>query len=395
MSQSLSWRWIAVSVFALSSTLNFLDRQILSALAPQLREEFGMSMAEYGLVISAFSLSYFIASPLAGLFIDRVGLKAGASLAVAAWSLAGIATGLTSTLRGLVACRAALGVAEAGGIPGAGKSYALYLKPEERAIGAGLGQAGLSIGVILAPVLAESLSGRYGWRAAFIVVGALGFLWIPLWVLVAMRAPKVGEAPGIVSTPRGEMLRDRRYWALLAANVLLMSVYTLWMNWTTQFLVSTYGLTQADTNYSFAWVPPVFAAAGGLFGGWLTMRWSRGRDVIQARLGVILVGCLLLLPIAALPWTPSPALATAVISISYFFCLVASVNIYSLPLDLFGPARAAFAVSGLTAVYGLLQFGMSPLIGWVADRQGFGPVCLGVAPLPLAAYGILRWALKR
>ncbi|MCL4795482.1 MAG: MFS transporter [Bryobacteraceae bacterium] len=395
MTHSLSWRWIAVSVFAISSTLNFLDRQILSALAPQLREEFGMTMAEYGLVISAFSLSYFIASPLAGLFIDRVGLRAGASVAVAAWSLAGIATGFTSTLRGLVACRAALGVAEAGGIPGAGKSYALYLKPEERAIGAGLGQAGLSLGVILAPLLAEYLSGRYGWRAAFVVVGAAGFLWIPLWLAVARKAPKIGEAPGIVSMPRGEMLRDRRYWALLAANVLLMSVYTLWMNWTTQFLVSTYGLTQADTNYGFAWVPPVFAAAGGLFGGWLTMRWSRGRDVVAVRLRVILLGSVLLLPIAALPWAPSPAAATAVISVSYFFCLVGSVNIYSLPLDLFGPARAAFAVSGLTAVYGLLQFGLSPVIGWVADHHGFGPVCLAVALLPLGGYGILRWALHR
>lgn len=395
MMNSLSWRWIAVCVFAISSTLNFLDRQILSALAPQLRAEFGMSMAEYGLVISAFSLSYFIASPLAGLFIDRVGLKLGASVAVAAWSLAGIATGFTSTLRGLVACRAALGIAEAGGIPGAGKSYALYLKPDERAIGAGLGQVGLSLGVILAPVLAEYLSGLYGWRAAFVVVGALGFLWIPLWIVVARKAPAVGVAPGIVSTPRGEMLRDRRYWALLAGNVLLMSVYTLWMNWTTQFLVSTYGLTQADTNYSFAWVPPVFAAAGGLFGGWLTMRWSRGGDVVRVRLRVILLGSLLLLPVALLPWTPSPALATGVISISYFFCLVASVNIYSLPLDLFGPARAAFAVSGLTAAYGLLQFGLSPAIGWVADHHGFAPVCLGVALLPLCAYGVLRWALNR
>lgn len=395
MPGSLSWRWIAVSVFAISSTLNFLDRQILSALAPQLREEFGMTMAEYGLVISAFSLSYFIASPLAGLFIDRVGLRAGASVAVAAWSLAGIATGFTSTLRGLIACRAALGVAEAGGIPGAGKSYALYLKPEERAIGAGLGQAGLSLGVILAPLLAEYLSGRYGWRAAFVAVGAAGFLWIPLWLAVARKAPKIGEASGIVSVPRGEMLRDHRYWALLAANVLLMSVYTLWMNWTTQFLVSTYGLTQADTNYGFAWVPPVFAAAGGLFGGWLTMRWSRGRDVVAVRLRVILLGSVLLLPIAALPWAPSPAAATAVISVSYFFCLVGSVNIYSLPLDLFGPARAAFAVSGLTAVYGLLQFGLSPVIGWVADHHGFGPVCLAVALLPLGGYGILRWALHR
>lgn len=395
MPLSLSWRWIAVSVFAISSTLNFLDRQILSALAPQLREEFGMTMAEYGLVISAFSLSYFIASPLAGLFIDRVGLRTGASVAVAAWSLAGIATGFTSTLRGLVACRAALGMAEAGGIPGAGKSYALYLKPEERAIGAGLGQAGLSVGVVLAPVIAEFLSGRYGWRMAFVVVGAMGFIWIPVWLMVARRAPAIGETAGIPSAPRGEMLRDRRYWALLAANILLMAVYTLWMNWTTQFLVSTYGLTQADTNYSFAWVPPVFAAAGGLFGGWLTMRWSRNRPVLRARLQVILVGCLLLLPVSLLPWAPSPAVATAVISISYFFCLVASVNIYSLPLDLFGPARAAFAVSGLTAVYGLLQFGLSPLIGWVADHHGFGPVCLGVALLPLGSWVILRWALNR
>lgn len=395
MKQSLSWRWIAVSVFAISSTLNFLDRQILSALAPQLRAEFGMTMAEYGLVISAFSLSYFIASPLAGLLIDRIGLRAGASAAVAAWSLAGVATGFTSTLRGLVFCRAALGVAEAGGIPGAGKSYAMYLKPEERAIGAGLGQAGLSLGVVLAPVLAEFLSGRFGWRAAFVAVGALGFVWIPLWLWVSRRAPVLNEPASSASTPRGEMLRDRRYWALLAANVLLMSVYTLWMNWTTQFLVTTYGLSQSDTNYSFAWVPPVFAAAGGLFGGWLTMRRARAHAVLQARLDVILLGCLLLLPIALLPWAPSPAVATAVISVSYFFCLVASVNIYSLPLDLFGPARAAFAVSGLTAVYGLLQFGLSPIIGWVADHHGFGPVCLGVALLPMGSWLVLRWALRR
>jgi len=144
-------RWVAVGVFAASNALNFLDRQILAALAPQLMSECGMTASGYGDVILVFSLTYAIMAPLAGLFIDKVGLKIGSAAAVAFWSLAAMATGFVSSLKGLLLCRAALGVGEAGGIPATGKASAVYLMPRERALGSATYQMGLPVGALAAP----------------------------------------------------------------------------------------------------------------------------------------------------------------------------------------------------------------------------------------------------
>lgn len=389
-------RWLAIAIFALANALNFMDRQILAALAPQLKQEFHITNAGYGDVLFAFSICYALAAPLAGLLIDRVGLTAGSSLAVGIWSLAGMATGWTTSLGGLIGCRAALGVGEAGGIPATGKASAVYLPPRERALGSAVFQIGLTIGAIASPLLAESISRAYGWRSAFVFIGALGFVWIPLWWFVSRRVPREGEPASAVSTPVREILRDRRYWALLAANILLMSVYSLWVNWTTVFLVDVHHMPQQQANYHLAWIPPVFATAGGLFGGWLTLRWSKGQhDVTPARLRVILIGSVLLLAGALVPWMPTPQLATAVICLSFFACVASSVNIYALPLDLFGVRSAGFAVSGLTSVYGLLQGVFSSAVGRVVDRYGFTPVCLTVALLPMASWFVLHLALRR
>jgi MFS transporter, ACS family, hexuronate transporter len=396
MTGRLPWRWIAVSVFALSNSLNFLDRQILAALAPTLMHEFRMNASQYGDVILVFSLTYALAAPFAGLLIDRLGLNRGSSLAVGVWSLAGISTGLTSSLAGLTACRAALGLGEAGGLPGTGKSSALYLLPRERAFGSAISQVGLTIGGVAAPLVAQFFALRYGWRSAFVFAGAIGFLWIPLWLLVSRRAPKLGEERSAPSVPVRDVIRDPRFWALLAANFLLMSVYSLWVNWTTVFLVRQHGLSQQDANYSFAWIPPVFATAGGFLGGWLTFRWSAGhKDVTGARMKVILLGALILLSGLAIPFLPTAGLATAAICLSFCACVAASVNIYSMPLDFFGPARAAFAVSALTSVYGLLQGAFSALVGRVVDGYGFAPVCVLAALLPMGSWGILWLVLRR
>lgn len=388
-------RWLAIAIFALANALNFMDRQILAALAPQLKQEFHITNAGYGDVLFAFSICYALAAPLAGLLIDRIGLTSGASIAVGVWSLAAMATGWTSSLGGLIACRAALGVGEAGGIPATGKASAVYLPPRERALGSAVFQIGLTVGAIASPLLAESISRAYGWRSAFVFIGALGFLWIPLWWVVSRRVPRDGEAASAPSKPAMEILRDRRYWALLAANMLLMSVYSLWVNWTTVFLVEVHHMPQQQANYHLAWIPPVFATAGGLFGGWLTLRWSRGQsDVTPARLRVILMGSALLLAGALVPLMPTPELATVFICLSFFACVASSVNIYALPLDLFGVRSAGFAVSGLTSVYGLLQGVFSSTVGRVVDRYGFTPVCFAVALLPMASWLILRLALR-
>ncbi len=384
-------RWVAMGVFTVSAALNYLDRQLLPALAPEVREEFGLTNADYGLLLSAFSLAYAASAPPAGLFIDRVGLSRGITAAVGLWSLAAIGTGLAGTFAGLLWMRAGLGIAQAGGVPASGKAAALYLPPEERALGTAATQIGLSAGAISAPLAASWLAAVWGWRWAFITAGALGFVWIPVWLVVARKAP-AGAGGEAAPPPVSGMLADRRLWGLIAATVLYMTLYSLWSNWTTVYLVEGRGLTQEEANRTLAWIPPVFANLGGLAGGWLALRWMRGgAPAVATRLRVCGWSAWALLLTAAVPYVPGAGLATALICLSFFSVTAMSVNVYAMPLDIFGARRAAFAVSALTSAYGVMQTVVSPGIGALVDRWGFGPVCGAGALLPLLAVGVLRW----
>ncbi|HSK10630.1 MAG TPA: MFS transporter [Vicinamibacterales bacterium] len=385
-------RWLLVGVLVLSTALSFLDRQVLAALAPLLKQEFQLSNEGYGYVVSAFSLAYAVCAIPAGIAIDRIGLTRGITAVVALWSMAAMATGFTGGLAGLVACRAWLGAAEAGGIPATGKGFAQYLQPRERAVGTALNQVGITLGMVAAPLSAGWLAAAYGWRAAFVATGAAGFIWIPLWLLVVRRvpAPRDQDQDGPARLDARGPGRDWRLYALAAANILMMTVYSLWMNWTTVFLVSTHGLTQAQANQRLAWIPPLFASLGGLAGGWLSMWYAtRGGSLYGARLKASAISALFLTSTAAVPLAPGAGLATALISLSFFMAVAMSANIYAMPLDLFGARRAAFAVSVLTASYGLMQAVVSPLFGRLIDQVGFGPVCGLTGLLPLAALGVL------
>lgn len=379
-----------IGVFVLSSSLNYLDRQILAALAPLLKSEFHLSNAGYGQVLAAFSITYAICSPLAGLLIDRFGLNRGVSAGVALWSIAGIATGFVNGVWGLLSCRALLGAGEASGIPASGKAFHKYLQPKERAFGPALNQIGLSLGAIVAPPLATWLALRYGWRWAFVAAGILGFLWIPFWLRVAGRAQASDQPRREAPLAVPAMLRDARLWGFVIANVLSMTVYTLWTNWTTLYLQATHRLTLVEANW-LAPVPLFFAYLGGLFGGWLSLRWmNAGAEALAARMRACLVSALALAGTASVVWMPTPGWATAAISFSLFWITSFSVNLYTMPLDAFGLERAAFGVSMLTFAYGAMQAVFSPWIGGMIDRYGYQPVILLVSLMPVVAYGALR-----
>jgi ACS family hexuronate transporter-like MFS transporter len=390
-----SVRWLAVGVLVLASSLNYLDRQLLAALAPELRSEFQLSNEQYGLVVSVFSIVYALAAPVAGWLLDRIGLYAGAALAVAAWSAAGAATGLTSTFPGLLACRTALGVAEAAGLPANGKANGTYLEPREYAIGTALNQVGITLGATVAPLLAASLGPRYGWRSVFVLCGVLGFAWLPLWWVAARRAPpRVSSSEA--AAPVTRLLRDPRLWALGAANVFVMTLYALWTNWTTLYFVVERGLSPNEANQSFAWIPPVVATAGGFCGAfmaWVMLR--RGMDVLRVRMRICWTSAIILLGTAAVPWMPSPGWAAAAISLSFFWTLAISTNLYALPLDLFGARHAGFSVAILTSAFGLTTALVSPWIGRVVDQTGFTAVCVALAGMPLIGVAILSFAARR
>jgi hypothetical protein len=153
-------------------------------------------------------------------------------------------------------------------------------------------------------------------------------------------------------------------------------------------------MTQDQANQQFAWIPAVFATAGGFFGGVMSYRWIRaGMNVLRARMRICWISAVILLATAAVPLMPHPALAAAVISLSFFWTLAISTNVYALPIDLFGPARAGLGVAALTSSFGLMTAFLSPWIGSVVDRVGFAPVCVVLSAMPLVGVGILRWAI--
>jgi len=374
----------------LANTLSFLDRNLLSAVAPGLRAEFGMSNEDYGNIVGAFSLAYALSAPVAGWFLDKAGLNLGISIGLALWSAVGIVTGFTAGYWSLFACRVGLGVAEAANIPAGGKAVGLYLEPRERALGTAAGQLGITAGSVGATLLAGVMTPAYGWRASFIVAGALGFLWIPLWLWVSRVIPhRETPAPAVKPVP---LRSDRRYWGLIFATIFGgMTVYSLWTNWTTLFLTHVHRLPEATVNLYHAWLPPVFSALGAFTGGLLSSRFGgRSESLTDARLKAILVSAVSLLVTCAVPFLPTAALATAGICWSFFWAAALSANLYALPVDYFGASRAASGVAALTFAYGIMQAVLSRYGGRAVDLYGYGPLCVVAGALPLAAWAILR-----
>jgi ACS family hexuronate transporter-like MFS transporter len=222
--------------------------------------------------------------------------------------------------------------------------------------------------------------------------GALGLLWIPVWRVVGEGGTM--ERKVSVSFP-GELLRDRRLWGFALANALSMIPYSLWTNWTTLHLVDVNRLSFVRAAW-FAWLPPLLGALGGLAGGMISFRaMNTGVDAIAARTRVCLLAAIVCLVTALIPWAPSAAWAIAGISLSFFAVAAFSVNMYSMPLDIFAGNHAAFAVSMLVSAYGAMQAISSPVLGAIVDRFGYTPICVGASLTPLAAYGILKWTESR
>jgi len=382
-------RWFAVAIFALAASLNFLDRGLLGFQAPRIKAEFHLTNEGYGWLVAAFSYAYALASPLVGWFLDLVGLELGIAIAVGLWSVATIFTGLSQTFPQLVAARIFLGIWESAGVPAAGKLNSMYLEPKNRAIGAGVTQVGISLGSILALIVVARV---LNWRQPFFLGGILGLLWIPLWLYTRSRIrPEfaVGRQPNAGLS----LLLDRRLLVLSAANLLWMTAYGFWPNWMTLYLVDRFHLTsEAATAYS--WVVYIAAIPGGFFGGWIARRaMQRGMLPIPARGVVLLVSALGCLCTLLTPLCPTPAWVGLVMAASLFWTVAGSVNIYTIPVDIWGPARAATAVSALVFTYGLSQAVINPIIGGMVDKAGYGRTFWLVALPPLAACALVKWGI--
>jgi MFS transporter, ACS family, hexuronate transporter len=382
--------WAAIGVFVLMSALNYLDRQLIAAAAPSLKDEFRLSNADYGRLLGVFALVYGISAPFGGLLIDRVGLRLGAAAAVILWSIAGAMSGLVQSFQALLVCRIGLALGESAAIPLSTKATATYLTSRELGLGTAVQSAGISVGSIAAPLLFAATAPQFGWRVVFLFTGALGLLWVPLWLLTAKYVPPRPESPDTARAPVGDILSDRRLWGVVIANALVMALYSLWLNWTTIYLVQEHHMTPIEANQRFAWIPPACATLGGLTGGFLAFRGlRRGGDQTRIRLRICWYLTPLLLVGAAVPFASSPGLASAAIAVSVFTCLAVVNNLQMIPIALFGVSRAGFTSAMLACSFALMQAVTSPVIGAMVDTYGFASVCIAVSILPIAGVGLL------
>jgi ACS family hexuronate transporter-like MFS transporter len=385
-------RWVAISVFILASVLNYLDRQILATMADiwRARPEFPFTDSDYGLLLSVFSIAYAVSALFVGWFIDRVGLNRGTIAAVALWAVASFGTGASHSVRELLVWRALLGISEASAIVAVTKAVAMYLLPKERAVGQAMSQLGLSLGAGFAPAFAVYFSYRYSWHWSFYAAGLLSLAWIPVWLATSRAIPPV-SLPGAGRAAHSfGLLRDPKLWALMIANMLGMTVYSLWSNWAPTYLVRVYHLTPPQASH-YTWIVPISGYFGGLLGGVISWRFVlSGRTPIAARKLASLISTLLLLGTMAVPLAPNPALATLGMSLSFFWVCAWSVNHYTLPIDLYGASRAAFGGAALVFAYGVMQSVVSPVLATVIKNFGFAPVCFTFALLPIAGYFLVH-----
>jgi len=389
-------RWVAISVFIFASVLNYLDRQILATMVDiwRARPEFPFTYDDYGLLLSVFSIAYAVSALFVGWFIDRVGLNRGAGLAVAVWAIASFGTGSSHSVHELLVWRALLGISEASAIAAVTKAVAMYLLPPERAVGQAMSQLGLSLGAGLAPAFAVYFSYRYSWHWAFYAAGILSLAWIPIWLATARAIPAAAPVPPGNAAHSFDLLRDPKLWALIVANMLGMTVYSLWANWAPTYLIRVHHLTPQQAAH-YTWMVPISGYFGGLLGGVLSWRFVRsGRTPIAARKLACLISSVFLIGTVAVPLTPTPALATLGMSLSYFWVCAWSVNHYTLPIDLYGAGRAAFSAGSLVFAYGVMQSVISRPLAAVIETFGFGPVCLTFAILPIAGYVLVHVLIR-
>jgi ACS family hexuronate transporter-like MFS transporter len=389
-------RWVAISVFILASVLNYLDRQILATMVDiwRTRPEFPFTYDDYGLLLSVFSIAYALSALFAGWFIDRVGLNRGITIAVAVWAIASFGTGASHSVRELLLWRAILGAAEASATIGATKAIAMYLLPPERAVGQAMSQLGLSLGAGIAPAFAVYFAYRYSWHWSFYAAGLLSLAWIPVWLATARAIPPVWSPRAGDAAHSFGLLRDPKLWALMLANMLGMTVYSLWTNWAPTYLVRVYHLTPPQASH-YTWIVPISGYFGAVLGGAISWRLVlSGHTPIAARKRACLISALFLLGTMAVPLAPNPALATLGMSVSFFWVAAWSVNQYALPIDLYGAGRAAFGGAALVFAYGVMQSIISRPLADVIENFGFAPVCLTFAVLPIAGYFLVHVLIR-
>jgi ACS family hexuronate transporter-like MFS transporter len=369
-------RWTICALVFFATTINYLDRAVISLLKSTLTKELSWDDADYSNIEIAFKISYALGLMFAGRIIDKIGTKKGYSLATGLWSLAAIIHALAKSVFGFAAARAALGVTEAGNFPAAIKTTAEWFPKKERALATGLFNSGANIGAIVAPLTVPFIAVNFGWQWAFIITGLLGLIWLFFWQKyyhTPATHPKISkeELDYINSdieplepneTPKAEkkytwgmLLRYKQTWAFSIGKLLTDPIWWFYLFWLPDFLESQYNLKGTSIALPVAAVYTL-SVIGSIGGGYVPLKLiSKNWPVFKARKISMLIYALLVLPILFAQYLGSLNmwLAVLVIGIAAAAHQAWSANIFTTVSDMF-PKHTVGSVTGIGGMFGAL-----------------------------------------
>ena len=387
------YRWAICALLFFVITINYVDRQVIGVLKPIIQEDLGWSEVDYGNIVTAFQLSYGIGLLFVGRLLDRIGTRKGMAIAIGLWSLAACFHAAARTVLGFILARVALGIAESAAYPGAVRSVAEWFPRRERALGVGILNAGANVGVLLTPIVGIMVAGLYGWRSAFLVTGAMGFVLLAFWLWlfrVPREHPKVtpaelayieqdGEDAAGKPLTWGEALRQRQAWYFIAGKFFTDPVWYLLLFWLPDFFSRTQGLElfpKGDTGI-LATIGPalivvyLLADIGSIAGGWFSSHLiKRGWSVNAARKITLLAAALCALPLVSVASIDNTLVVVALIGLGTAGHQAFSSNIFAMISDLY-PRRAIATVAGMGGLAGSIGgILIAQATGWTLELTG-------------------------
>jgi ACS family hexuronate transporter-like MFS transporter len=378
-------RWWMIALAFLATVVNYLDRQTLSVVAPELKKQFGMSDETYGLILSAFMLAYTVMNGVSGPLLDWLGTKVGYSLCMLWWSTAGLLHALARGPFSLGCFRFLLGMGEAGNWPAAVKLVSEWFPPKERALASGIFNSGSAIGAVAAPPLVAWLVLRWGWPKAFIVVGLSGYLWLIAWWCIYRTPAHVRREVQSRPAPPWQLLKTRFVAFFTLSKIFMDPVWYFYIFWFPKYLSTVHNFTLAQIGAT-AWIPFLTADIGNIAGGLLTQRLIRaGMPIPTARRISVTIFALLMTTAIPAIFAPSAALGIALVSIATFGYTGYTANTLAFPADVF-PRNMVGSIWGLASMgsgFGGMLF--SWLSGRLIDRYGYSPVFIGYGIMPVIA----------
>lgn len=374
------YRWMVCGLIFFATTINYIDRQILSLLKPLLDEQLHWSNEQFGFINSAFQGAYGIGLLAFGWFVDQYGCKVGYAVSIVAWSLSAIAHAAVGSVGGFVNARLALGLSEGGNFPSAIKAIALWFPNSERALATSIFNSGTNVGPILAPMLVPAIALNWGWHWTFILAGLAGFVWLAFWVPLYRDLPQ----PTHFDQPKvswGSLLKYRQTWSFIFAKFMTDPVWWFFLIWLPDYFKKTRGL---DIKQSWIYLVTIYSVITvlSIAGGWLTGYLTRlGWSVTRARkTGMLLFACLVL-PIFAVTHVEA-WWAVLLIGLAGAAHQAWSATLYTTVSDMF-PNQAVASVVGLGGLAGATGGMLFPIYcGQILDRfTAAGNVTAGYALL--------------